>query len=182
MRNDAPNHDARERIVLCEDPYIYLIDDFADETSCERVIDLAKKQTLAPAEVESMQGSSGVRVSRTGTSCWLCGRGDALIERLEDRVCAELGVEERCSEYLGVVRYGAGTGERYAPHLDAFDAGSAALERGGQRLRTGLLYLSDVDSGGATSFPTLGVRCRPRRGRLGHRLTRSTKESRARCR
>lgn len=49
----------------------------------------------------------------------------------------------------------------YKPHLDCLEeAGQVLL--GGQRVGTVLVYLNDVDEGGATRFPALGLEVAPR--------------------
>jgi predicted 2-oxoglutarate/Fe(II)-dependent dioxygenase YbiX len=60
--------------------------------------------------------------------------------------------------------------QEYKPHLDAYDMNTARGQRttakGGQRLITTLLYLSDVIEGGGTGFPNLGVEAMPKKGRV----------------
>ena len=68
--------------------------------------------------------------------------------------------------YLQILHYGVG-GE-YQPHFDYFEpeeSGSAAhLRRGGQRISTLIMYLNDVDAGGETIFPDLGLTVAARKG------------------
>lgn len=56
----------------------------------------------------------------------------------------------------------------YLPHFDGFDMttgpGRECVHTGGQRVATVLIYLNDVQSGGATYFPKLDLRFQPRRG------------------
>ena len=60
------------------------------------------------------------------------------------------------------------SGEFYLPHFDWFDTTLAGhqerLKQGGQRVGTFVLYLSDVEEGGSTSFPKLEIEVRPHRG------------------
>ena len=65
----------------------------------------------------------------------------------------------RC-ETLRLVRC-ASPAAFYKPHLDCLEeAGQVLL--GGQRVGTVLVYLNDVDDGGATRFPALGLEVAPR--------------------
>ena len=61
-------------------------------------------------------------------------------------------------------------GQEYKPHCDAYDSssdhGKANCRRGGNRLVTVLLYLSDVEQGGSTSFTHLGLACPAKKGRV----------------
>ena len=159
------------RHELCADPLIYFLDGFASDAECGHLIERATTE-LEPALVEA-DGDGTLRPAvRTGSSCWLAARGDAVLERLEDRICGVVGCREEATEFFQVVRYRAGTKEQYKPHLDAHDLstprGKRATARGGQRLVTALLYLNTVggSGGGCTVFSELGVRCSPQRGRL----------------
>merc|ERR1712107_502297 len=65
-----------------------------------------------------------------------------------------------------VVRYNR-PGDTFEPHVDwIVDPADPELELLGQRVATGLVYLTDVPDGvgGGTDFPQLGVRVRPRAG------------------
>lgn len=57
---------------------------------------------------------------------------------------------------MQVLRYELG--EKYEPHLDYF-VDKANQERGGHRIATVLMYLSNVEKGGETVFPLLEVYC-----------------------
>lgn len=61
-------------------------------------------------------------------------------------------------EALQILQYQHG--QKYEPHFDFF-FDKVSLERGGHRIATVLMYLSDVESGGETVFPNSEVRiCR----------------------
>jgi prolyl 4-hydroxylase len=59
-------------------------------------------------------------------------------------------------------------GQQYTSHLDAIDLnaanGAAMAGRGGQRVATLLVYLTDCASGGETDFDALGLRVVPSEG------------------
>jgi prolyl 4-hydroxylase len=87
-------------------------------------------------------------------------------------------IDEGLARLLGVApEYGETMqGQRYAPgqqfraHHDYFHESEDYWQRvrleGGQRTWTAMIYLNDVEEGGATWFPQAGVRFRPRRGLL----------------
>ena len=58
--------------------------------------------------------------------------------------------------------------QQYYQHYDAFNLdeedGRRFAENGGQRTITVLIYLNDVERGGATSFPTLNLNVQPKQG------------------
>lgn len=58
-------------------------------------------------------------------------------------------------EDIQVLRYEEG--QRYEPHYDYF-TDKVNIVRGGHRLATVLMYLSDVEKGGETVFPEAEVR------------------------
>lgn len=72
----------------------------------------------------------------------------------------------RNAEQYQVVYYKAGA--EYKPHYDSFDydaeEGKKNWEPGGQRMLTALAYLNDVDEGGGTGFPNLGVEIEAKKG------------------
>jgi prolyl 4-hydroxylase len=59
-------------------------------------------------------------------------------------------------------------GAEYKPHHDYFDpvqpGNDRVLAMGGQRVATLIMYLNDVEAGGSTVFPRLGLDVLPRRG------------------
>ena len=71
------------------------------------------------------------------------------------------GVSETQSEYLQLLRYEPG--QYYRSHHDFIPQHLQFPI--GPRLLTFFLYLSDVTEGGETSFPSLNITVRPKRGR-----------------
>ena len=60
------------------------------------------------------------------------------------------------------------SGESYKFHMDGFnydDVQNLHPERGSQRTYTFMIYLSDVEEGGATFFPKLNKRFNPEKGK-----------------
>ncbi len=87
---------------------------------------------------------------------------DAVVQSLDLRVSAALGHPAENGEGLALLRYQVG--QQYLPHCDWIDptreATRADLERRGQRVATGIVYLNDSFEGGATEFPELGLMVR----------------------
>ena len=80
-------------------------------------------------------------------------------------VQAITGLELSTAEELQVVNYGLGG--QYEPHYDFArrEEKDAFKSLGtGNRIATWMNYMSDVDAGGATVFPMLGVTIWPKRG------------------
>ncbi len=119
----------------------------------------------APRLRRSMTLGDVVSAARTSEQAWL-GVDDelvgAVVAKLRARAAQLVGVyREDLFEPLQVVRYGPG--QEYRPHYDACVRGCPA---GGRihRRATLLVYLNDDFEEGATHFPNVGVRVRPRRG------------------
>jgi len=157
-------------VLLNTEPLVASVDSF-----CDGLADDGASRDLVEAARERLGHSkvSGPRTGftspgRTSTHAWLAHdvtpRTRALAERIAKVVLRPLST----AEAFQVVRYGRG-GE-YRAHFDAYDLGT---ERGrrtcrgrGQRLLTAIVYLNDVEAGGATSFPRLGLSVQARAGRL----------------
>ncbi|MDO3722143.1 2OG-Fe(II) oxygenase [Marinobacter sp. chi1] len=149
-----------------EDPLIVVFEDFLKPREVEQLVSAAQskmKQALVSA-AESGVESSG----RTGSNCWIPHGYNAIVESLAQRVADVVGLPLQHAESLQVVHYDEG--QQYAPHYDAWDAGTErgqrCMARGGQRLITCLMYLNNPQQGGGTSFPNLDMEIRARKGRM----------------
>jgi prolyl 4-hydroxylase len=151
---------------LHADPAVWVFDGFASrsETAALRAaaVDLLKPAQLSGA----MSGYLGA--GRTGENCWVRHDHGPVIKRLAMRVSDLVGLPLNQAESFQVVHYGPG--QEYRAHYDAWDAstesGRRCMARGGQRLVTTLLYLNDVEAGGATGFPQLALEVQPVAGTL----------------
>lgn len=148
------------------DPVVVVFEDFLEELEIEQLLRAADSK-LKQALVSS--ATSGVESpGRTGSNCWIPHGYNAVIEALAQRVADVVGMPLEHAESLQVVHYGEG--QQYAPHYDAWDAGTErgrrCMARGGQRLVTCLMYLNDPEEGGGTSFPNLDMEVRARKGRM----------------
>lgn len=104
---------------------------------------------------------------RTSSSCNL-DIYDPLVIAVTKRIDALLGIETHYGELLQGQRYEPG--QQYHLHCDYFPANvpywPAMRVSGGQRCWTAMAYLCDVEEGGETQFPRLGVTVPPRAGTL----------------
>jgi len=164
---------AEEPQVLCEDPLVYVIDDFLSEAECEYIIGLAEP-AMARAVVTGAKGPT-VTGDRTSRVAWLPDPSapvalpvevDEMLVEVEERICALLDCRPECTEPLQVIHYSPG--QEYSEHLDGYDSatehGLANCSRGGNRLVTTLMYLSEVEDGGETNFFELDISVEPRQG------------------
>merc|ERR1712083_559067 len=84
-----------------------------------------------------------------------------LVGEVYRRVSELLGVPPRNFESLEFLEYGPG--QHYVAHDDAGPIDHAGA---GHRVLTAFMYLSDVQRGGETDFPTAGLRITPEKGKL----------------
>ena len=93
-------------------------------------------------------------------------RSNELIARIETRIAELTGCPIERGEPIQVLHYNPGT--EYKPHFDYFDPADSGnrqvLSMGGQRVATLIMYLNDVQGGGSTVFPEIGLDVLPRRG------------------
>jgi prolyl 4-hydroxylase len=149
-----------------DEPPVYLFENFLSQAECEHLIALSRPH-MKRAVVSG--GDVGIEsAGRTGEVHWIAHGHDAITSRLCSRMVDLVGLPLVNAESIQVISYGAG--QEYKPHFDAWipdsEAGARCLAKGGQRLVTCLVYLSDVAVDGGTFFPQMDVEVMPRRGRM----------------
>ena len=158
---------ARHMQTLCADPLVRTGEAFASAQACAWIIRqayprLAKAQVYDPAS--GLTTLSAERTNRAA-SFGLAETG-LVILALQEALAASLGAELASSEAGSVLCYAPG--EEAREHFDFLDPQVPAYARDiaaqGQRIATGLVYLSDSYAGGTTDFPLLGLSHRPRTG------------------
>lgn len=147
-------------------PRLVIYHDVISEAETETVQNLAKPR-FARATVQNRE--TGIREParyRISKSAWLKSNEHVHINRVVRRISAITGLDMNFAEDLQVVNYGIGG--HYEPHFDYADVTPGGILFDGldwgNRIATWLFYLSDVEAGGATVFPELGVVLRPLKG------------------
>ncbi len=140
---------------------MYTYPDFLSGAECATLIDLidaaARPSTLlATHEDPEFRTSSSTDLDRWSEAVW----------PIDERVADLLGLPPANAETLQGQRYAPG--QQFRAHCDYFHEGAAYWEKmreyGGQRTWTAMVYLNDVEEGGATWFPRAGIRFKPRKG------------------
>jgi prolyl 4-hydroxylase len=151
---------------VADDPLVQVIDEFVTDHERQHVVSLAHGNTKEA--LVSAVGDAKVSDGRTGSVAWIRHDQTVVVRGLVKRVSNLVGIPVRHAESLQVVHY-AETQE-YKPHFDAYDLntekGKQRTARGGQRLVTALMYLNQVEDGGATIFPKLELEVEARPGRI----------------
>ena len=156
--------------TICNDPYIYTIDNFLTEKECKFIINVSKSN-LKLAGVSKMdnekQLKTGEYKGRTNSSYWM--PHDLYPQALEiaKKIAKRIGCNYRCFESYQVIHYDEN--EEYKYHYDAFNMKDekkyekfcGGPNGRGNRLRTVLVYLNDVIEGGGTGFDSIEGRQEP---------------------
>ena len=136
---------------------------FADPVLCDRLIELIEKgrrpSTLADAGDD--------RYFRTSETCDLDAQEPAVREM--EGLLAELnGIDPAHGEPLQGQRYDVG--QEFKAHCDYFNRGGQDWDKycsvAGQRTWTFMVYLNEVEAGGATRFKAVGKTFQPETGKL----------------
>lgn len=151
-----------------ESPSIFYFEGVLSMQECDELVYLSEQEGKLKRStvVDNTDGSQQVDQRRSSDSTSFQRGENPLVTTIEQRIAALVAWPVSHGEGLQILRYQHG-GE-YRPHMDFFDpkyAGSARhLAIGGQRVATFILYLSDVEAGGGTRFPNIGLEFRPKKG------------------
>jgi len=147
-------------------PTVVVMGGLLSDGECDELIASARPRMGRSETVRLSDGDTEVNEARTSSGMFF-ERGESdLIRRLEQRMATLLNWPVDHGEGLQVLHYRPGA--EYKPHHDYFDPAApgtaAVLKRGGQRVGTLLIYLNTPDSGGATTFPEVGLEVAPIKG------------------
>lgn len=144
--------------------YIKVYDDILDKEACDNIIakfeiseqlakvesDIYKFHQLNITQKEDWKDTSEMLASLSYSAA------TAYFNDIEVPVVPQLeGFEE-----IRIKRYQPGENERFDVHVDVGD------QRTSKRFLVIFCYLNDVEEGGETTFPTLGINIKPKAGRV----------------
>lgn len=142
---------------------IYYYPGFLSDAECDTLIGLID----ANRRPSTLLAASDDPEFRTSESCDL-NRWSPEIRAIDERMANLIGVPPEHGETMQGQRYAPG--QQFRPHYDWFSENqeywTAMKASGGQRTWTTMIYLNDVEEGGATWFPQAGIRVAPKRGML----------------
>ncbi|MBV8657343.1 MAG: 2OG-Fe(II) oxygenase [Burkholderiales bacterium] len=147
-------------------PQLVVMANVLSNEECDEIIERSRAKLERSTTVNPLTGVHDVISKRTSEGTFFPRCEDEFIARLDHRIARLMNWPLENGEGLQILRYGVG-GE-YRPHFDYFppqEPGSAThLARGGQRVATLIVYLSDAVEGGETIFPDVHVSVAPRKG------------------
>ena len=164
MTKEFPKKIADNVIMHSADPILYVVNDFLSNDECDAFIE-ASEGKLKPSTVISSDKHIQ-HESRTSENCWIEHDANEIVHEVSKRFSILVQMPIRNAEQYQLVYYKRGT--EYKPHFDSFDYetddGKKNWEPGGQRMITVIAYLNDVEEGGETGFPKLGIDIPPKKG------------------
>jgi len=146
-------------------PWLIQLQNFVKPEEAKRLIAL-NRRSFARSTDQGQVNEFGemqkvISHSRTSSNSW-CGQhceSDPLVASIYERIVNVTGVPKSNYESFQVLEYKKG--QFYRTHHD--DSGGDTTPAG-PRILTFFLYLSDVEKGGETDFPNIGVRAKPKLG------------------
>ena len=159
-----PKKIAENVTLFSNDPIIYVVSDFLSSQECASFIEVGEGK-MERATVITDQDKE-FHANRTNTHTWVAHDANEIVHEASKRFSILVKMPINNAEQYQLVFYGPGN--EYKPHFDAFDKNTPEGKNywfpGGQRMITVLAYLNDVEQGGATNFPEVGVSIKPTTG------------------
>ncbi|HTH79618.1 MAG TPA: 2OG-Fe(II) oxygenase [Ramlibacter sp.] len=147
-------------------PRIVVFGDLLSHQECDELIGLATPRMARSLTVATKTGGEEVNADRTSSGMFFQRGENELVKRIETRIAHLLDWPMENGEGLQILHYTPGT--EYKPHYDYFDPNEPGtptiLRRGGQRVATIVMYLSEPEKGGGTTFPDIHMEVAPKRG------------------
>ena len=142
---------------------LFVLRDFLSGEECETLCAMIETQHR-PSTIANYNGDDAFRTSST---CDLY-RDDPIVAALANKLAALSGIDIAHAEPLQGQRYAVG--QEFKAHTDYFEPNNADFEKycsvAGQRTWTFMIYLNDVEAGGATRFKVIDKLIQPERGKL----------------
>jgi prolyl 4-hydroxylase len=153
-------------LARSERPPIAVFGNVLSADECAALIELARPRLTPSTIVDPYSGESRVAAARTSFGMFFRPAENPLIARLDRRISELMQLPVENGEGFQLLHYPAGA--EAAPHFDFLqatnEANRASIARSGQRVSTLIAYLNEVEEGGETLFPELGLSVLPQRG------------------
>lgn len=143
---------------------LFIVRDFLPRDACAALIELIDRER-SPSVVTDPNGDAAFRTSET---CDLASASSQLIPVLDAVLSAFSGIDPAYGEPLQGQRYAVG--QEFKPHTDYFEPAGAEFAKvcslTGNRTWTLMIYLNEVEDGGATRFEVIDETVRPETGKM----------------
>jgi prolyl 4-hydroxylase len=148
--------------VLSESPKIVYIENFITKEEAQHLMRVAD-EIKRPSTIDTKEDPyTLVNNVRSSESAHLGKSRDAIVTNIEDKACDYVNLDTTHLEPMQVVVYEKG--QKFNPHYDFFSPDSQDILYRGNRNKTILVYLNDIEEqfGGATIFPKAGLKIQPK--------------------
>ncbi|MEY2953161.1 MAG: hypothetical protein RLZZ401_1248 [Pseudomonadota bacterium] len=153
-------------LTVMRQPRVVVLGNLLSDEECDALIERARPKMARSLTVSTQTGGEEVNADRTSQGMFFQRNENPLVGAIEARIARLLQWPVENGEGLQILQYGPGA--EYKPHYDYFDPQEPGtptiLTRGGQRVGTLVMYLSEPVQGGATIFPDVGLSVAPKRG------------------
>lgn len=156
------NHNPIKVTMRMEKPFILCLDNLLSAQECDELISLSKNRLQRSQVIDTATGKKKTVPGRTSEGTEFMVLENKLISKIEKRIAELTDYPIDHGECLQVLHYNRG--EEYKTHYDFFPQSKVDSSKGGQRIATLLMYLNDVEAGGETLFPKLGLSVSPKKG------------------
>ncbi|MBY0098519.1 2OG-Fe(II) oxygenase [Mesobacillus maritimus] len=143
-------------IAKLEEPLIVVLGNVLSNEECDELIQLSKDR-LERSKIGSVREIDDLRSS---SSMFFQEGENEVVARIEKRVSQIMNIPVEHGEGLQILNYQIG--QEYKAHFDFFKSTSQAATN--PRISTLVMYLNDVEYGGETYFPKLGLSVSPQKG------------------
>jgi prolyl 4-hydroxylase len=147
-------------------PDLAVLANVLSHAECDELVRRSQEKLARSTAIDPTTGKPKVIEHRSSYGTYFHIAENEFIASIDRRLSELLRWPIERAEGIQILRYEVG-GE-YRPHFDYFppeQQGSAThTANGGQRVATLIMYLNDVEAGGETIFPEIGLRVTPRRG------------------
>ena len=147
-------------------PRIVVFGGLLSDEECDALMEAARPRLRRSLTVATQTGGEEINADRTSQGMFFQRGESDLVRRIDARIAKLINWPEVNGEGIQVLQYVPGT--EYKPHYDYFDPAEPGtptiLQRGGQRVGTVVMYLSEPDNGGGTVFPDVQLTVAPKRG------------------
>jgi prolyl 4-hydroxylase len=153
-------------LMAMASPRIVVFGNLLSPEECDALIAAARPRMARSLTVATRTGGEEVNDDRTSHGMFFQRGENAVASVLEERIARLVRWPVENGEGLQILHYRPGA--EYKPHYDYFapaEPGTPTiLQRGGQRVATLVIYLSEPEKGGGTVFPDVHLEVAPRRG------------------
>ena len=147
-------------------PRVVVFGNLLSDEECDALIAAARPRMARSTTVATQTGGEEYHDSRTSNGMFFQRGENEVVARIEARLARVVNWPVENGEGLQILQYGPGA--EYKPHYDYFspeEPGTPSiLKRGGQRVGTIVMYLSEPAQGGGTVFPDVFLEVAPKRG------------------